>query len=221
MKIHLIIYLMLMPLLSYSFSKEELLGKIDPEKHPDFVKFHSYGKIHYLRKEVYLALSNMIEKANADGVDLYLISSFRSFNTQKSIWERKLNINIKTYRQKIQAIKKTLEYSAMPGTSRHHWGTDVDLVSVNPEFFKSASGKKVYLWLKENAPFFGFFQPYAVNSRTYKEEKWHWSYKKLADSFMEEYGKKISCDDLTGFSGSEYAKSLNIIEHYVLSVNDR
>mgnify|MGYP001064624417 CR=1 FL=1 len=218
MKIYFLICFTFLTLFAYGFSKEELLGKIDPEKHPDFVKFQSNGRIHYLRNEVWVALSNMIEKARTDGINLYVVSSFRSFETQKTIWEKKLKKYSKLYGDKFIAVKKTLEYSAMPGTSRHHWGTDVDLVSVDPGFFTTHKGKRIYLWLKENAPQFGFFQPYGKNSKSYKEEKWHWSYKKIAEKFMEEYKSKITYDDINGFSGAEYAKNLNIIENYVLFV---
>ncbi len=48
----------------------------------------------------------------------------------------------------------------MPQASRHHWGTDVDINSVEPEYFESGQGLKEYTWLQENAWKFGFCQPY-------------------------------------------------------------
>jgi D-alanyl-D-alanine carboxypeptidase len=53
-----------------------------------------------------------------------------------------------------------MNYSAMPQASRHHWGTDVDINSVEPEYFESGQGLKEYTWLQENAWKFGFCQPY-------------------------------------------------------------
>lgn len=52
-------------------------------------------------------------------------------------------------------------YSSMPTTSRHHWGTDMDINSVEPEYFESGQGLLEYNWLKANAHKFGFCQPYS------------------------------------------------------------
>ena len=49
----------------------------------------------------------------------------------------------------------------MPATSRHHWGTDMDINSVEDDYFKDGKGKKVYRWLVENASKYGFCQVYS------------------------------------------------------------
>jgi LAS superfamily LD-carboxypeptidase LdcB len=106
----------------------------------------------------------------------------------------------------------------MPGTSRHHWGTDIDLNNLNNEYFESGEGLKIYQWLTAHAHRFGFCQPYTskTGGRTgYEEEKWHWSYTPLSIPLLEEYKKTITLSDLTGFMGSGAAVKLDVIKNYV------
>ena len=65
----------------------------------------------------------------------------------------------------------------MPGTSRHHWGTDIDMTDMSVAFYNTRKGKKMYDWMSKNAAKFGFYQPFNANRKDgYQEEKWHWSY---------------------------------------------
>ena len=75
-----------------------------------------------------------------DTIQLIIVSGTRNFKEQKAIWNRKWNRynNLKS----IDRIKKILEYSSMPSTSRHHWGTDLDLNNLNNSYFTSGKGKK-------------------------------------------------------------------------------
>lgn len=204
------------------YSKDELLGRFDPERHPDFVKikseYASHGG-HFLRREVANAFYKMAEAAQKEGIKLVIVSSTRNYYRQKTIWENKYN---KFTGTPFDRANKILQYSSMPGTSRHHWGTDFDLNSVDPEYFNTPTGRKVYKWLSENAWKYGFFQPYTpidnVRNSGYYEEKWHWSYKPLADLFLWAYRMMVSYEDIQGFIGAETAKSLNVIDNYVLSI---
>ena len=81
----------------------------------------------------------------------------------------------------IENAKKILLYSSMPSTSRHHWGTDIDINSLEPSYFEYGRGKIEYDWLVKNGAKFGFCQTYsdfAKNDRSsgYQEESWHWTY---------------------------------------------
>ena len=58
----------------------------------------------------------------------------------------------------LKAAKTILLYSSMPTTSRHHWGTDMDINSLENSYFASGQGLKEYTWLKKNAAKFGFCQ---------------------------------------------------------------
>ncbi|MGC8764930.1 MAG: M15 family metallopeptidase [Brevinematia bacterium] len=202
--------------------KDELLGKIDPKKHPDFVRIKSYNNSFWIRREVAVKLIEMIEEAKKDGIELKVISAFRSFSSQKNIWERKIK-RFSAGKSKREAVRETLKYSAMPGTSRHHWGTDVDLVSLEPSFYDTPYGRKVFLWLSRNAQRFGFFMPYSPNRKNkngYKEEKWHWSYNPLAREFLSNYIEVISYKDLCGFTGCEFVEEFDIFSNFVLNIDE-
>ena len=122
--------------------KTILLGKFDYKTHPDFVQVDlklSSKKI-YLQNEAYEAFLKMQRAALYDTIQLIIVSGTRNFEEQKAIWNRKWNRynNLKP----IDRIKKILEYSSMPSTSRHHWGTDLDLNNLNNSYFTSGKGKK-------------------------------------------------------------------------------
>jgi LAS superfamily LD-carboxypeptidase LdcB len=217
-----------------ALSKEALLGKVNPAKDTGFTAIdqkYSSKKCLYLRKETYTAFRKMYDAALKDGITLYIISATRTFNEQKNIWENKWSgkssyygKNIATsYPDSVERSKFILSYSSMPGTSRHHWGTDMDLNSLELSYYKTDAGKKLYNWLTANASKYGFCQPYTAkdNSRPtgYEEEKWHWSYYPLSSIFLQQYKEKITYDDLKGFAGWQTAKKINIINNYVLSVN--
>ena len=113
----------------------------------------------------------------------------------------------------------------MPGTSRHHWGTDIDLNYLSNVHFESGNGKALYEWMRQNAHDFGFCQPYTEkNNRRpngYEEEKWHWSYMPLAEKYYAAAKQKLKNQLISGFSGAEYADSLKVVEHYVFGVDPR
>ena len=82
----------------------------------------------------------MYNAALLEGVELKIVSGTRNFHQQKSIWERKWNANIKSM-DSLSSVKEILKYSSMPCTSRHHWGTDIDLNDLNNSYFEYGKGK--------------------------------------------------------------------------------
>lgn len=204
-------------------NKGYVLGQFDYTKEPDFKivpKKLSFKKI-YIRKEVLEAFLKMQKEAKKDNIEFKIISGTRNFAHQKRIWDWKWNEKYKSFSD-IEKIKKILEFSSMPGTSRHHWGTDIDINSLENSYFEKGKGKVEYDWLIKNAPKFGFYQVYTSkkNGRTgYNEEKWHWSYVSLSSVYLKFYNEYITIDDIKGFKGYEYAKKVNIIKHYVNGVN--
>ncbi len=203
-----------------------LMGQFNPGEHTGlFVKLpaslSSKDKTIYLRKEVATALSKMSAAASKEGVSLVVVSGFRSFEDQKNIWNNKyLNLFAKNYPDPLARVKKILEYSAMPGSSRHHWGTDFDLNSVDPAFFETASGKKIYAWLEQNAETYGFIQPYTKGrSRGYHEEKWHWSYAPTSKELLKLYSENIEDKNFTAFEGASLASEVHILPDYVYGIN--
>ena len=92
----------------------------------------------YLRKEVleaYKKLSLAFSKDHPK-IKLKILSSFRTYNHQKRIWERKFELRKKKKKTEKQIVNWILQYSSAPSTSRHHWGTDIDINSFENEFFE-------------------------------------------------------------------------------------
>lgn len=206
-------------------TKEYVLGKFDYAKNQDFVvvpKKLSTKKI-YVRKEVLNAFLAMNSEAKKTGITFTIISGTRNFEHQKRIWNHKWNVKYKAF-SLLKRVYKILEYSSMPSTSRHHWGTDIDVNSLNNAYFSTKKGKKEYHWLLANASKYGFYQVYTSkeNGRTgYHEEKWHWSYLPLSSIYLKYYNAHITTADITGFKGAEFAAKINVIKEYVNGINVR
>lgn len=213
-----------------------LMGKFDPILRDDFVlipRQYTVGENKmYLRKETLLAFLEMAKTASKDGVELKIASATRNFTYQKNIWNNKWTgytlvegkSLVKSIPDELERFKKILEYSSVPGTSRHHFGSDIDINDANPEYFEKEIGKKVYTWLTQNASKFGFCQPYnekgEKRSTGYNEEKWHWSYLPIAKNLTEEYINLIKEEDINGFLGEEKVLEQNLINDYVLGINE-
>lgn len=206
-------------------SVEFVTGQFEFEDHSDFVRVADSlsDKEIYLQKPTYDAFLEMASHAEEDGVELIVISGTRNFMVQKSIWDRKWeNSEEETGLAKAREI---LLYSSMPMTSRHHWGTDIDLNNLSNSWFEEGEGKEVYDWLTTYANDYGFYQPYtdkSLNGRTgYEEERWHWSYMPLAEHYLEFYNRNITNDDITGFEGSELASQIDMVGNYVNGLSEK
>jgi len=210
------------PIKKSPIEKNFILGKFNYKTHKDFVKaapIHA-SNTRYIQKEAYQAFIKMFDAAKLDGIRLKIISGTRNFSEQKGIWERKWE----KYKnlEPLTRAKKILEYSSMPTTSRHHWGTDIDLNNLNNSYFEKGEGKKEYDWLVKHANFYGFHQVYTSkeHGRTgYNLEKWHWSYLPLASQYLNVYNLSINYNDINGFKGSELAEKANMINDYVNGIS--
>ena len=199
-------------------------GRFNPKTHTHFIKIgekYTFKSNIYLDKEVYEAFIKMSQKAKQDNISLKIVSATRTFNGQKAIWERKWKKYKKS--EPIARAKKILRYSSMPSTSRHHWGTDIDINSVNSSYFLSGKGEKEYIWLKNNAKDFGFCQPYNEKGEErktgYNEEKWHWSYVKIAKQYTDYVKAHLTNNQIHGFLGAKTAPDIDIINNYILGIN--
>ena len=205
----------------FSIKKEVLMGKVDYRKDKRFTRLKRYtNKEIYLLREVDSAFTRMADCATEDGICLKVISGGRNYEYQKGIWDTKwANFSGE---DSVKA-RKILLYSSMPGTSRHHWGTDLDLNNLENDYFENGRGKIEYEWLVLNADFYGFFQPYSNKDETcrtgYEEEKWHWSYYPIADLYLEEYNRQVLFEDLAGFEGHTTVANFGVIENYVNGIN--
>lgn len=207
---------------SESIDKNFLLGNYDYKENPMFVevsRLHAVKPL-YLNSIVYDAFVDMYNAAHEEGISLKIISGTRNFHEQKAIWEKKwkklLDLDPAMRTQKI------LEFSSMPATSRHHWGTDIDLNNLENSYFESGKGKEEYEWLVCNANKFGFYQVYTSKDTGrpgYAEEKWHWSYLPLAALYLEAYNSLITYTDIGGFEGSDLAELNKMIQEYVNGIS--
>lgn len=200
-------------------------GKIDYSKNKMFVfveKSVYVSKPMFLDETVFEHFKKMQSKAKKEGVNLKIISGVRNFEDQKRIWERKWEDrkNIKDEKKRALDI---LKFSSMPMTSRHHWGTDIDINSLDNKYFTRGEGLKVYQWLVKNAHQFGFHQVYTNKKETirtgYEEEKWHWSYLPKAEKYLNFYNDNISNKDIIGFFGSEQAQTVDMLKNYVNGIS--
>lgn len=127
----------------------------------------------------------MKTEAAKEGFKIQVVSSYRNYQHQNRIWKRKYKEFTSEGLSPIQAIKKIIEYSTIPGTSRHHWATDLDIVDGNARqprdvllaknFEEKGAFYKFKVWLDANASTFGFYLVYTDSKerRGFKYEPWH------------------------------------------------
>ncbi|MFB5650088.1 M15 family metallopeptidase [Leptospira wolffii] len=214
--------------------QDYLTGNFQKEKALVLYKNPDDNREFYLRAETkaaFLKLREEYKKAHPEERQApFLVSAFRSFSDQKSIWESKYT-GKKKMREPVagktpeEIVSLILEFSSAPGTSRHHWGTDIDINALENSYFeKDGKGEKFYIWMKKNAYKYGFCQPYTPkkerNDKGYNEEKWHWSYAPLSNQFHKQWvseyksGKlklagKFLGADILGNLPLEYVNSIN------------
>jgi LAS superfamily LD-carboxypeptidase LdcB len=216
------------------WSLNYIMGKFDPAQDTLFTlvaREYADREGLLLRKETYEAFKKMHQAALADGISLVIRSATRNFDYQKTIWEKKWkgetplegNYLATKIAEPIDRAKAILRYSSMPGTSRHHWGTDIDLNAFNNSYFETGEGQRIYVWLLDRAASFGFCQPYTAKGEQrpvgYEEERWHWSYLPLSKSLLEEARQSLNSNMISGFLGSEVAVTLNVVQDYVLGID--
>ena len=98
-----------------------------------------------------------------------------------------------------QVISKIIEYSTIPGTSRHHWGTDLDIIDANStykgdvlvpsKFHGTGPFCKLKEWMDNNAANFGFKLVYTdtPTREGFKYEPWHYSFAEISKPMLSEY----------------------------------
>lgn len=156
-----------------------------------------------LHRDAAPAYLAMRAAARADGIDLTAFSAFRDFDRQLAIWNgkfrgerpmqdrdgRPLDPLRLTPAERVTAI---LWWSALPGTSRHHWGTDFDVLDaaalppgyrlqvIPAEYGPGGPFGRLTTWLDANMHAFGFYRPYVTDRGGVRPEPWHLSYAPVA-----------------------------------------
>lgn len=178
-------------------------------------------RIHQKVLQPFMALK---AAAAIEGFDLCICSAYRSFDRQRVIWNDKLaglrpvldqfsnpiDLSQLDEWQKIQAV---LRWSALPGASRHHWGTDFDIydagaisadyqIQLVPEecegtgVFAPMHGWLSSILLSTKKDLYGFYRPYAVDRGGVAPEPWHLSYRPIADGYAEQLSSAIITQQL-------------------------
>lgn len=169
-----------------------------------------FDEKHRLTAATAQAFVLMQQQARLDGIELALVSSYRSFAQQQRIWLAKYQGQRPVYDQQQQLvamhsleaeakIRAILLYSALPGASRHHWGTDFDLYDkaavaadyqvqlLDSEYNSGGPFYPLHLWLEQHAADFGFFRPYRQDTGGVAQELWHLSYAPEASPLLDAF----------------------------------
>jgi LAS superfamily LD-carboxypeptidase LdcB len=154
--------------------------------------------LHAAAVEPFLAMRTAAARA---GFDLVPVSSFRDFERQRSIWNAKYRGERQTLDRRERPVRmKTLGpgarieailcWSALPGASRHHWGTDVDVADGRvagyrprleaDEYRRGGPFAALTRWLSAHMRHFGFYRPYSSRRPGVQPEPWHLSYAPVA-----------------------------------------
>ena len=199
--------------------------------------------LHVAAVRPFLALR---EAAARSGFDLVPVSSFRDFSRQRAIWNAKFRGERPALDRAGRPVdmaaldpgarvETILFWSALPGASRHHWGSDVDVADGRiiaegyeaklelDEYRRGGPFAALSAWLGENMRRFGFYRPYTRRGRGVQPEPWHLSYAPVATPALARMttaliAEAISSGDVDG-KAEILARLPAIRERYVLDVD--
>ena len=225
---------------SYRFSPEELTGRsrgliVDLQAPP--------CSLHHAVIAPFLALR---AAAAAEGIELLPVSSFRDFSRQLAIWNGKCRgeRDLRDATGSLLAagtldedtlVSTILLWSALPGASRHHWGTDFDVVDAaampegyrpqlsTQEFAPGGVFARLETWLAANAGRYGFYRPYTSWRGGVQPEPWHLSHAAVAEQALQQYSVEVlrqalADEDLAARSAVQ-RRLPQIVEDYVMNVD--
>ncbi len=208
-------------------TKELLMGKGSPQ---------FLGTSFKLEKDTFNAFKQLRAAALKEGIAIEVVSAYRSYNRQLQIWTNKYNRFTSEGMTPQDAMNKIIEYSTIPGTSRHHWGTDIDLIDANAprpdsvlepnNFHGKGPFCKFKDWMNIHANSFGFYEVYTnnANRKGFKYEPWHFSYKPTSLPYLNAYKKLDIKFELQNdaFAGTPFFTESfidNYIQNNILDIN--
>ena len=156
------------------------------------------GGRHACHAAVWPVWQALVAAAAAAGIELAAVSAYRSFAQQEAIWNAKwrgeravLNRDGNPVEMAglndAERVAAILAWSALPGASRHHWGTELDVIDraalpagyrvqlVPAEYAAGGPFEKLGRWLDENLQRLGFHRPYRRDLGGVAPEPWHLS----------------------------------------------
>jgi LAS superfamily LD-carboxypeptidase LdcB len=140
----------------------------------------------------------LVAAAASAGMELAAVSAYRSFATQEAIWNAKWRGERPVLNRAGESVEMArlndadrvaaiLAWSALPGASRHHWGTEFDVIDraalpkgyvvqlVPAEYAPGGPFAKLGRWLDDNLEGLGFHRPYRRDLGGVAPEPWHLS----------------------------------------------
>ena len=133
------------------------------------------GSLTQIDKDVWPYLNAMLDDAREEGIDIGVWSPYRSYATQKMLFERQVKKQIANGVPESEAEDKAATVVARPGTSEHNTGLALDINCANSSFEKT----KAYKWLEKNAENYGFIMRYRKDKQEKTgviHESWHWRF---------------------------------------------
>lgn len=187
----------------YGLSSPELVEYLSPYH----LGYHSF----WIEANTAIAFNAMAEKAKDAGIALAICSAHRPFERQLVIWNAKASGKRMVLDANEQAVSikglsddaivdLILLWSALPGASRHHWGTDLDVFDANQidvkalrlveaEYVQAGPCAKLHAWLVENAHDFGFYFPFQRGQSAVSPEPWHISYFPVSQLLLPQFDR--------------------------------
>lgn len=199
------------------------------------------------QKDAVEAFMDMRAEAKLSGFDLFPYSTYRDFKTQLRIWNHKYLGKKPLYDRdgktrdyaslnEDQIIRHILDWSALPGGSRHHWGTEIDVVDgasmldgyapkLLPEEVKEGGiFYPLHCWLDDNMQRFDFFRPYKYFRGGMFPEPWHLSFAPVSVDLIRYINPELLTSALRDADILGKKKVLAIIpeiyENHILNIDD-
>ncbi len=209
------------------------------EKSPELfglMPLSDFPKQPSLREDCLADFHALKESAKSEGIELELISGVREFDKQKAIWNAKASgkrellndqgrpLEFKSLSEE-EVLKAILRWSALPGLSRHHWGTDGDIIDSkalkawqeeNPdyqvelspgEYESNGPFESLGNFLNDHLENFHFFRPYREDLGGVAPEPWHISHR-----FSLTYKEIYTFDVFNQFLQTDHYKDLLLRE---------
>ncbi|MCK5819229.1 MAG: M15 family metallopeptidase [Psychromonas sp.] len=185
------------------------MNRLDREQLTGTVTTHvlEYKKNILMHSQTKKAFDALKIAAKKNGFNLCIASGFRDFKRQQLIWNNKYSGNtviLDKYEQRldinklkeIEKISAILYWSALPGASRHHWGSDLDIFDetllpqnqslqlITSEYDHGGYFSELTQWLHENITHFDFYLPYKADLGGVAREPWHISYRPISENAL-------------------------------------
>ena len=175
------------PTLVTKFSSDMLVNKhyklnenFVPDNLVKFDKKYCNDEVQKGNGEAVSAFAKMYDAAKKEGLDLFINSSYRSYEDQEELCN---------YYKELYGERYVQKYVALPGFSEHQTGLAFDIGSLSNNVFADS---KEYQWMLENAYKYGFILRFTKSNASFtgfRSEPWHYRYvgKKIAKYIYEEY----------------------------------